>query len=339
MDACEICEMEQTGLAIDQVVEKLRSGDQRVLARTITAIEQGTSDRLGLLKELFPWTGRAQTVGVTGPPGAGKSSLIREMIRNYRGQSKTVAVVAVDPTSPYSGGATLGDRIRMQELAGDAGVFVRSMASRGQVGGVAPTTAEVVAILDAAGWDRIVIETVGVGQNQLDVSHICDALVVVIVPGMGDEVQAEKAGLLEAADVFAINKSDRQGMDEVERTLHESLGLGSRPDGWIPPVVPTVATSGMGVSDLIGALDSYFHFQEQNPKSKERRIDKWEARLARMVRERLEVTLLDPDFRPLFRSYATSILERRLDPYTAIDRLTGRSLDEPASSHADRSVS
>jgi LAO/AO transport system kinase len=314
-------------MKIDDIVDKLRSGDENTLARAITLVEQRALERIPLLKALFPFTGRAQIIGLTGAPGSGKSTLAGQMIRAYRRRNKTVGVLAIDPTSPYSGGATLGDRIRMQNEVCDSGVFIRSMASRGQLGGLAPATADAAAVLDASGRDRILIETVGVGQDQLDIVSVADVLVVLTVPGMGDEVQVAKAGIMEAADVFVVNKSDREGADQAERILRDGVALTHRHLGWTPPIIRTIATTGNGVSDLVVAIDDYFHNLQQGDLAHHKATEKWRLRLLQMVREHLMEHLLNPDYRPLFQAYATAVAERRVDPYTIVERLLGRAME------------
>ncbi|MGZ4816817.1 MAG: methylmalonyl Co-A mutase-associated GTPase MeaB, partial [Terriglobales bacterium] len=207
--------------SIHSVVEQVRSGNPRALARAITAVENRTAESPELLKALFPHTGRARVIGLTGSPGAGKSTLVDQLAREYRKQGKTVGIIAVDPTSPYTGGAILGDRIRMGSHYADPGIYIRSMATRGSLGGLARTTADVASVLDASGRDVILIETVGVGQDEIDIVRLAEVTVVILVPGMGDDVQTIKAGIMEIADVFAINKSDREGAERVEREIRD----------------------------------------------------------------------------------------------------------------------
>ena len=231
---------------------KIREGDARALARAATGIENRDPGALELLRELAPFAGHARVVGITGPPGAGKSTLVDSLVMALRRAGKTVAVIAVDPSSRKSGGAVLGDRVRMQQHHADPGVFIRSMATRGATGGLARTTAALVRLMDAAGRDYVMIETVGVGQDEVDVATLAQVTVVVVVPGMGDDVQAIKAGLLEIADIFVINKADHPGADRVEHELQGMLGLA---EGRAIPVVRTVATEGKGVDELLAQLD------------------------------------------------------------------------------------
>ncbi len=286
-------------------------------------VEQHAPERIPLLKALFPFTGKARILGVTGTPGSGKSTLVSQLIRLYRRQGNRVAVLAVDPTSPFSGGATLGDRIRMQDCSADPGVFIRSMASRGQIGGLAPSTGDVSTLLDASGWDRIIVETVGVGQDQLDILTVADATILLMLPGMGDDIQIAKAGVVEAADIFVINKADLDGADRIELVLHEGLSIGARRDDWTPPIVRTVATTGHGISDLSNSIDGYFKYLREGNRLLRKRVEKYKFRLLEMMRQHFIDRLTDPQFEPLFSACAQSVAERELDPYTAMERLLG----------------
>ncbi len=239
------------GIAVAQLVSRIRSGDVRALARALSFVECGGGAADALLEGCREFARHSLRVGVTGPPGAGKSTLVDQMVRWLRQQGQSVAVVAVDPSSPFTGGALLGDRIRMQGFAGDDEVFIRSMASRGAMGGVTRATADVCTVMEAAGRQAILIETVGVGQDEVDVIGLADVTVLVLVPGMGDEVQSLKAGVMEVADVFVVNKSDRGGAELVEQEIVAMQGLAADRDGWVPPVVRTVATTGEGVQELM----------------------------------------------------------------------------------------
>jgi LAO/AO transport system kinase len=242
------------GTRVAGMVSRLRSGDVRALARALSFMEDGGEAAAALLECCREFGGHSLRVGVTGPPGAGKSTLVDQMVRWLRQQGQSVGVVAVDPSSPFTGGALLGDRIRMQGFAGDDGVFIRSMASRGAMGGVTRAAADVCAVMEAAGRETILIETVGVGQDEVDVIGLADVTVLVLVPGMGDEVQSLKAGVMEVADVFVVNKSDRGGAELVEQEIVAMQGLAAGRDGWVPPVVRTVATTGEGVQELMEAV-------------------------------------------------------------------------------------
>jgi LAO/AO transport system kinase len=247
-------ELKAVGVEIGQMMERLRAGDVRALARAVSVVEDGSPLAAELVAACRANAGTALRIGVTGPPGAGKSTLVDQMARWLRAQGRSVGVVAVDPSSPYTGGALLGDRIRMQGFAGDDGVFIRSMASRGAMGGVARAAADVCAVMEAAGRQTILIETVGVGQDEVDVINLADVTVLVLVPGMGDEVQSLKAGVMEVADIFVVNKSDRGGAELVEQEIVAMQGLVAERGGWVPPVVKTVATRSEGVQELMDAV-------------------------------------------------------------------------------------
>lgn len=289
---------------------RIIGGDIRAVARAATAIENRLPDAEALLGELFGQTGRAIVLGLTGAPGAGKSTLVDALISVLRTEGKRVAVIAVDPTSPFSGGAILGDRIRMQRHHGDSGVFIRSMATRGRLGGLAPATADLTLLLDAAGFDAILIETVGVGQDEVDVARLAAATAVILTPGMGDDVQALKAGVMEIADVLVINKSDRPGADQLERELKAALSLAHRPDGWVPPIVRTVANEGQGVQEALAALRSYLASGPRDRRAKEN----WTLRLREMLRERLLERWPSEEF----EQAAARVAARETDPYSVI---------------------
>src|ERR1700687_3724591 len=233
------------------------TGDLRPLDRAATAIETRRPEAEILLQELFPNTGKSKVIGITGSPGAGKSTLVDRFIRELRNENKSVGVLAVDPTSPYTGGAILGDRIRMLSHHADEGVFIRSMATRGWLGGLAAATTDMAVLLDAADKDVILIETVGVGQDEVEIARLADVTVVVLVPGMGDDVQAIKAGIMEIADVFVINKSDQAGADQLERDIKAIQSLSTRKDGWVPPIVRTVASDGQVIPEALSAVRSF----------------------------------------------------------------------------------
>src|SRR5438552_6106543 len=242
---------------MQQWIERLRAGDPRALSRAISTVENRAPEWSELLKALFPDTGLARIIGLTGAPGSGKSTLVDQLARHYRKDNRTIGIIAVDPTSPYTGGAILGDRIRMQDHFSDPGIYIRSMATRGALGGLARTTADVATVLDAAGRDVILIETVGVGQDEIDIVRLANITIVILVPGMGDDVQTIKAGIMEIADIFVINKSDHEGAERVEREIRALQSLDTRDDKWTPPIVKTVATNGSGVKELAHAMSQY----------------------------------------------------------------------------------
>jgi LAO/AO transport system kinase len=299
-----------------ELAARILSGDSRSLARAATAIENRSAAAESLLKELFPHTGRASIIGVTGAPGAGKSTLTDRLVHELRREDKPVGVLAVDPTSPYTGGAFLGDRIRMLSHHADPGVFIRSMATRGHLGGLAATTTDMALLLDAAGKEFVLIETVGVGQDEVEIAKLADVTVVVLVPGMGDDVQAIKAGIMEIADVFVINKADQPGTDRLEREILalQSLstrGLSSNDAGWVPPLVRTVATEGQGVAETLAAIRSFLAREG----AKDRAVANWSQRLREMLRERLLEQFANIDF----QAAAAEVAARRSDPYTITD--------------------
>jgi len=309
--------------SIQSVVEQVRGGNPRALARAITAVENRTVESAELLKALFPHTGRARVIGLTGSPGAGKSTLVDQLAREYRKQGKTVGVIAVDPTSPYTGGAILGDRIRMGSHYADPGIYIRSMATRGSLGGLARTTADVTSVLDASGRDVILIETVGVGQDEIDIVRLAEVTVVILVPGMGDDVQTIKAGIMEIADVFAINKSDRDGAERVEREIRAMQSLSGRHDAWVPPVVKTVASDGTGVPELAAAIANYQEFLGRSEVGRQRKLQNWRDRLVEMLRDTmLERVMKEQDGR--LAQYAEEIAEHRRDPYSLVEEIVGR---------------
>ncbi len=306
--------------------ERVRTGDLRALSRAITAVENRTAESGDLLKALFPHSGSAGIIGVTGAPGAGKSTLVDQVARQYRQHQKTVGIVAIDPTSPYSGGAILGDRIRMQGHYSDPGTYIRSMATRGSLGGLSRTTADVAMVLDASGRDLVLIETVGVGQDEVDIVKLADVTIVVLVPGMGDDVQSIKAGIMEIADIFVINKADREGAERVEREIKALQGLSLRHDDWVPPIVKTVAARGEGIEELVANIEKFRQFLQTSEAGYKKRVENWRSRLIQMLRDTLQERVEREHLgNGAARRFAAEIAEHKRDPYSIIEEILSSS--------------
>lgn len=304
------------------LAEKVLARDRRAIAQAITAIENREAKAIPLLKQLFPRAGRARVVGITGSPGTGKSTLVEKLAIEFRRRGVRVGILAVDPTSPFSGGAILGDRVRMQGLANDLGVYIRSMATRGQLGGLAPTTHDAVAVLDAAGYELILIETVGVGQDEVDVARLADVTVLLLVPGMGDDIQTFKAGVMEIADLYVINKADTPGADRIEQEVTAMLTLTSRADGWTPPIIRTVATTGQGMDGFCDALDRFWAISEKPEVRDGRRKQHWRARLLELLRQSLLTRAVEeqlPD--GVLDQLVEDVLTHRQDPYSVVEKI------------------
>jgi LAO/AO transport system kinase len=302
-------------------VDQLRSGDVRTLSRAISTVENRAPGWSELLKAIFPHSGKARVLGLTGPPGAGKSTLVDQLARFYRKENHTVGIIAVDPTSPYTGGAILGDRIRMQEHFSDPGIYIRSMATRGSLGGLARTTADVTTVLDASGRDLIMIETVGVGQDEVDIVRLADVTILILVPGMGDDVQTIKAGIMEIADIFVINKSDRDGAEHVEREIRTLQSLAMRHDGWTPPIVKTIASQGVGIEELANAVADYEEYLKKENLALNKSVENWQDRLVEMLRdimlEKARMQFGDGNLARL----AAEVAEHKRDPYTLVEEI------------------
>ncbi|HEX8810560.1 MAG TPA: methylmalonyl Co-A mutase-associated GTPase MeaB [Terracidiphilus sp.] len=305
-------------------IQQLRAGDARALARAISAVENRALGSSDLLKALFPYSGNARILGLTGAPGAGKSTLVDQLAKHYRKHDRTVGIIAVYPSSPYTGGAILGDRIRMQDHFSDPGIYIRSMATRGSLGGLARTTADVAMVMDAAGRDLIMIETVGVGQDEVDIVRLADITVVILVPGMGDDVQSIKAGIMEIADIFVINKSDREGAERVEREIRALQSLAIRSDHWAPPIVKTVASDGTGIGELVGAIAEYEAYLQKENLVLKHNIENWQERLIEMLRDAmLEKARAQMEDGNVAR-YAAEVAEHKRDPYTLVEEIVGK---------------
>jgi LAO/AO transport system kinase len=306
---------------IDELVARLLDGDKRALSRVLSFVENGYPEGREAMKALFGHTGHAHIVGVTGATGSGKSTLVGALAREYRTRERTIGIVAVDPSSPFSRGAVLGDRIRMQELTLDPGVFIRSMATRGALGGLAATTSDVATVLDAAHKDVIIVETVGAGQDEVEVADTAHTTVVINVPGAGDEVQAIKAGILEIADILVVNKADQPRADITARQLGVFLNL-ARDEGWEVPILKTVAIKGQGVVELADAIDLHRSFLETSGRLEEARRTRARRQLLALAQEELlSRVLASAEANGHLEELVESIVRRELDPHTAAQRL------------------
>ena len=314
-------------MATGDLLDRASTGDKRALARVLTIVENDEPGAADIVRRTFPQAGRALVLGVTGPPGGGKSTLVSRLVGAYRAAGKRVAVVAVDPSSPFTGGAILGDRVRMQRRALDPGVFIRSMGSRGHLGGLARATHDAVRVLDALGKDLVLVETVGVGQGEVDIVGAADTVVVVTAPGLGDDVQAIKAGIMEIGDVFVVNKSDREGADRAAAELESTLQMAGEishpaPDSWRPPVLKVSAEKGAGVPELLAALDAHRAWQQRTGALATRRRAAREAEVLEILKARLVRDVLDEErLGPTFRQALAKVERGSLDPYAAAQEL------------------
>lgn len=308
-------------ISAPDLLERARAGDRRATARLLSIVENDEPDAAGVLRSVYPETGRARIVGVTGPPGGGKSTLVDRLAGAYRELGDRVAVVAVDPSSPFSGGALLGDRIRMRERFLDEGVFIRSMASRGHSGGLARTTARVVNVLDALGYGVVLVETVGVGQEEVDVVRVGDTVCLVTVPGLGDDIQALKAGVLEIADVLVVNKADRPGADEAARDLAQMVTLGKPRTAWQPPIVRTVAATGEGLDLLVAAIERHGAWSSGSGERERRRREAARVEVESILREALVKRLRTRVGDDRVDAAVARVADRAVDPYAAVAEL------------------
>lgn len=311
--------------SIEKLVDNLLKGDRRSIARAITIAENRSTGAQKILQLIYPHTGKAHAIGLTGPPGSGKSTLIGKMVKELRDGGKTVGVVAIDPTSPFTGGAFLGDRIRMQELSTDQGVFIRSMATRNAPGGIARATKEAVGILDAAGKDVVIIETAGAGQSDAEIAQIAQTAVVVLAPGLGDEIQAIKAGMMEIGDIFVVNKGDRENADKAITDIKAMLELNTGQSWWKPPIVKTIALSGEGVSELLEKINQHKQFLETGALSLKLRRN-LEKELVEAIKQKIADSVVeDLKKKGEIDELVQEILEKKIDPYSAADRLVRKS--------------
>jgi LAO/AO transport system kinase len=305
-----------------ELVKQLLKGNRRAAARLMTLAESLSPEAHGAIKQLYPHTGKAHIIGVTGPPGSGKSTLVDKLIEQFRAQKLTVGVVAVDPSSPFTGGALLGDRIRMNRFANDHDVFIRSMGSRGSLGGLAWATHDIAHILDALGKDIILVETVGAGQAEVDIIQLAETVVLLSIPGLGDDIQTIKAGIMEIGDIFVINKADIDGADRRYVELQTALNLDQAPEGWQPPILKVIATTGEGVEELVKAIRDHHEYLIESGQITQNRERRCCAQLETIVEHSfIRKLFTNPEEQVLFQKLVKEVNERKTDPYTAAEKL------------------
>ena len=310
---------------LDELTQSVLAGRYRALARAVSLVEREDPEVERMLARLYSSTGKARIIGITGSPGAGKSTLVASLTRHYRKLGKRVGIIAVDPTSPFTGGAILGDRVRMADLYTDRGVFIRSMATRGFMGGLARATNDVVDLLDAAGFDLVIVETVGVGQDEVEVIRTVQTNVVVLVPGMGDDIQAIKAGIMEIGDVFAVNKADRPGADKTVTEITMMMSLVEEHGDWVPPIVKTVASKGAGVEELDAAMAQHLAYLQSSGELTRRNRERVRIRIETMIKERFFGRLIGGTVSTAeYQSLLDEVLEKRDNPHNAAERILAR---------------
>ncbi len=302
------------------IVQRILKGEKRSIARLITLIEEQSTEATDILKQIYRFTGNAVTIGITGPPGAGKSSIVNQLAKKFRDKNKKVGIIAIDPTSPFTGGAILGDRIRMQDLTLDEGIYIRSMGSRGALGGLSRASYDAVKVLDAAGMDYIIIETVGVGQSEVDIIKLADIVALVLIPGMGDEVQAIKAGVMEIGDIFVVNKSDRDGSDRLVTEIEMNLELNPNKNVFKPPIIKTVAVTGEGIGELDETINQVYKQLMDNGMLFNKRKERIEQELQELIRE-IHLKKIITAFSAKIETITDKILKKEIDPYSAANTI------------------
>ena len=311
---------------VQLLVKGVLHGEKRAIAKTISIIENNEPEAQKIISQIYPKTGNAHIVGITGPPGAGKSTLIEKLVKELRNRGKTVGIVAVDPTSPFSGGAFLGDRVRMQDLSLDSGVYIRSMATRNHPGGLAKATKDAARVLDASGKDVVIVETVGAGQSEVEVVKVAQTILVVLAPGLGDDIQAIKAGQMEIGDIFVVNKGDRENANKAVSDIQAMLELAPEKKGWKPPVIKTSALTGEGIADLLERIDEHAKHLKKGAHG-ERRKERVENELAEVLTQKITESLMkELKQSEEWKRLAKKILSRKIDPYSAADKLLEKHL-------------